>query len=459
MKAVILAGMPANQFSQKVAGVPLITRTIRTVKQAGVDQFVIVTGGRGNETKRAIEAELQDVAVDWVHNDEWWKSDLVALLKAKDRINRNAVVLKADSIFEPSMLAALGGDNIEGKAAVLCVDKKLDSIAFLEGATKVKIDQDKISDIDKNLQDFDAVSTGMFLCSPDFLETLDSEIKGENYSLSDGIKSLAQDGEVGFLDIEDRFWMRVSDEKTAKQAKKLLFKREAIKPTSGFIEKFDRRLSVPISKLLVHTGITPNQITIIILLIRILSVIFIYRMQHTYVALGGVLWQFAFIMDLCDGEVARVKLLASKFGAWVDTICDHIANFVLFFVGLLGLYNKTGELYFLIIGFLSIASFVASILMMSFYLKRIGAGSTHSYEVAFSDMAQEKGGFVYKFLDKIKFMAKADFRSLLIFILTLLNRVDWLFWMLVAASGLVTLCVSISLGGLLKKVSAHKLEQ
>jgi len=52
-----------------------------------------------------------------------------------------------------------------------------------------------------------------------------------------------------------------------------------------------------------------------------------------YVALliGGVLAQFASIIDGCDGEVARMKYQSSDFGGWFDAVLDRYADAFLLF--------------------------------------------------------------------------------------------------------------------------------
>ncbi|HEU4731607.1 MAG TPA: CDP-alcohol phosphatidyltransferase family protein, partial [Kofleriaceae bacterium] len=41
---------------------------------------------------------------------------------------------------------------------------------------------------------------------------------------------------------------------------------------------------------------------------------------------GTVVILAAAYLDCCDGEVARVKLLSSRFGAWIDTVVDELSS-------------------------------------------------------------------------------------------------------------------------------------
>ena len=48
--------------------------------------------------------------------------------------------------------------------------------------------------------------------------------------------------------------------------------------------------------------------------------------SNTNALIGTVIVLAASYVDCCDGEVARVKLLSSRFGAWIDTIVDELSS-------------------------------------------------------------------------------------------------------------------------------------
>jgi phosphatidylglycerophosphate synthase len=51
--------------------------------------------------------------------------------------------------------------------------------------------------------------------------------------------------------------------------------------------------------------------------------------------LGTVLFKMGDILDGCDGEIARVKFMESRLGAWLDTTIDMVGNVL--FIGALGI--------------------------------------------------------------------------------------------------------------------------
>ncbi len=100
----------------------------------------------------------------------------------------------------------------------------------------------------------------------------------------------------------------------------------------GIISRnINRKISLRISKYLASTGITPNQISIISFLISAIGSSLFLLNNHITTLIGGLLIQFSSIVDGCDGEIARLKFMESKYGAWLDGILDRYADFIIVF--------------------------------------------------------------------------------------------------------------------------------
>jgi phosphatidylglycerophosphate synthase len=92
----------------------------------------------------------------------------------------------------------------------------------------------------------------------------------------------------------------------------------------GLVSRYlNRKISRPITRLLAPTGITPNQVTFISFFIALLASAAFVLGSHV---LGGLLAQFSSIVDGVDGEIARLKGLASPFGAFYDAVLDRYAD-------------------------------------------------------------------------------------------------------------------------------------
>jgi phosphatidylglycerophosphate synthase len=103
------------------------------------------------------------------------------------------------------------------------------------------------------------------------------------------------------------------------------------KRTDGFFAYwFDRRISTAISRHLVNTGVTPNQITVFTLFPALAAALLIAIPDNLISCLGALLFWASTILDGCDGEVARLKYLESENGAFLDLMCDNVGHVALF---------------------------------------------------------------------------------------------------------------------------------
>jgi CDP-L-myo-inositol myo-inositolphosphotransferase len=83
-----------------------------------------------------------------------------------------------------------------------------------------------------------------------------------------------------------------------------------------------------ISRLLVKYPITPNQISLFSFLCSMLAAGLFSVGSYALLLLGGLLTQFASVIDGCDGEVARLKFQSSDYGGWLDAVLDRYAGFL-----------------------------------------------------------------------------------------------------------------------------------
>ena len=92
---------------------------------------------------------------------------------------------------------------------------------------------------------------------------------------------------------------------------------------------FNRRLSTLLTRLLVRTPLTPNQVTVLSFLVLLPGAYLLSTGERIALIGAGLLIQLSFTLDCCDGELARLRGLSSPFGAWLDGLLDRIAELVL----------------------------------------------------------------------------------------------------------------------------------
>ncbi len=128
------------------------------------------------------------------------------------------------------------------------------------------------------------------------------------------------------------FALRVTDDASARAAQRALLL-SLRKPIDGLVARnINRYVSLFFTRRLVRLGIKPNQLTVAIMAMGLLSGILAAVAQPWWVlVLAGVLFQGQSIFDGCDGEVARLTYRFSHLGQWLDTIGDDFTNYVFCF--------------------------------------------------------------------------------------------------------------------------------
>jgi 1L-myo-inositol 1-phosphate cytidylyltransferase len=185
----------------------MIEHIIRRVRFCGIDKFVIVVGYRSDLMRRWFQNRPFDgTSVSFVENPDYHRSNGISALKAKDQMTGNFLLLMADHVFEPATAKALIQQPIAPGEVILAVDSKVDSVFDLDDATKVRRNGQFIVDIGKNLASYDALDTGMFLCTRALFARLEACKRNGDCSLSDGMRQLARDRKLRAWQIGNRRW-------------------------------------------------------------------------------------------------------------------------------------------------------------------------------------------------------------------------------------------------------------
>lgn len=140
-----------------------------------------------------------------------------------------------------------------------------------------------------------------------------------------------------------------------------------------------RRLSRRVTPLLARLPISANQITAASMVVGLAGAGLLSRGERTPAVVGGLLLVVAYVLDNCDGEIARIKHSSSEFGKRFDSFADWVVHVALF-AGLgLGAVRTGGDDVWLWLGWIA------------------AAGSTINYGVAFVvDLrAKREGGAAY----------------------------------------------------------------
>ena len=143
-------------------------------------------------------------------------------------------------------------------------------------------------------------------------------------------------------------------------AEKRLFQ-GLIKPTESFISrKFERKISLAITGRLLHTGITPNRISVVSILIGLVGGVLFLPGHRAFHVLGALMLLVSSIVDGCDGEIARLEFMESKWGSWLDFLGDNLVHITAFFCIGLGLYRQGAGAVYMALGLVAALAVLGS---------------------------------------------------------------------------------------------------
>ena len=234
MKALIVAaglgtrlrGIAPSKPLAAINGKPLIQSVIETAAQAGVGAFVVVTGYQAAPLESFLDrlAKRSGFAIETVHNPEWTLPNGLSVVAADALLGDEFVLLMADHLFEPGLLADLLTVERIPRGVTLAVDRRLDNpLVDLDDVTRVRTDDvGAIVEIGKGLTPYDAFDTGVFLATKGLIDGIRADrAEGGQGSISGGMTRLADKGLARVFDIGERFWLDVDDAAAWEHAERL----------------------------------------------------------------------------------------------------------------------------------------------------------------------------------------------------------------------------------------------
>ncbi len=377
MKCLIIAAGKGSRLQSRgdskplipLLGIPLIERVIRAAMEGGADEFFVVVGHQGEQLSHFLAGLAQSllITITPLVNDDWDKENGLSVLTAQDVLHEPFILLMADHLFDPQLVRALTALELGDGEIALAVDGNTHNpLIDMEDVTRVRLKNDglmeNICEIGKGLANFNGFDTGIFLCSPAIFEALQqSQEQNGDTSLSGAVRILSEKGRAKAILI-DGFWVDVDDPAAFERAELALLKRLGVKSNDGPVARhLNRPLSIRISQVLVQHDITPNQISLISFLCSVLAAGLFALGGYFALFVGGVLAQFASIIDGCDGEVARLKYQSSDIGGWFDAVLDRYADAFLLFGLTWHLLRLEANGWILLVGFMAIiGSFMLS---------------------------------------------------------------------------------------------------
>ncbi len=114
---------------------------------------------------------------------------------------------------------------------------------------------------------------------------------------------------------------------------------------------FVRKVSIYVTWFLLQTPLSANAVTILQTLVGVAGAFFLCSQSLAWGFFGIILMQFGYILDCCDGEIARYRKQSSVNGVFLDLLGHEIVIPAMYMGLAIGEFQRNPDVALLILGF------------------------------------------------------------------------------------------------------------
>lgn len=407
-RAVFILAHDASGFAEfepasaRVATLPVLLRGILSVQAKCIVRTIVVAN---RVSSNAIWRELHSTYrlpedIEWLQVDEG--ASLSHVLRMADVRAERSDLIRGDFIYRPDIFRALSEwDGKTGAVEFLSSGQPIGIFGLgRETAEKLAAERDLNVVTPRDLHQWIA-------------EQLDNQHGASNH-----------------IDVADDSWQAITCPGDLITAESKL-NSWLVKPTDGIFARMNRQVSIPISRWLIKFPVTPNMVSVFTLALSLVAAALFALGGYWNCLSAAVLGVWGSILDGCDGEVARLKLQASDFGCWLDTMCDYTYYFVTFAGIIIGVARSTRDPYMTGVAIAIFAGALLTFIWASIGRSRLSGRRPEQYLQIWQKHAEtQKSSLVLRMARQTEFIVRRCFLPYLLLALAVLNLMHALVYMI-----------------------------
>jgi len=413
----------------QVVGIGLFQRAVLTLQRAGIRQLIVLVGPEEDQLKQALSRGPRvTIPVRWMPIREFPLDDPRTWEAMAAEVHGFCLVASVRGVFSRALIESLRREVQEGQA-ILVAQPVAQRVAG-DRRVAVKVQAEWLVALGGSRgEDATLVAADLLVLPAGLMAAAqDTQTPPGAMPIRRWIERAAIDGRVRVLRTDghpSQWYQDVRTQADVPAAERKLF--SSLKGEfEGFVDRyFNRKVSRWFTRIFLVLGVSPNAITMVATIVGLLAAVGFGIGTYQAAVMAALLFQFAAVIDCCDGEVARLTFTESAFGAWLDVAMDNVVHMAIFAGIAVGAYQQAagqGEAWIsLSLGAAAVLGNALSFVLVTRAQKiKAASGWRTPVHAAWSEFM-------------LKNVASRDF-SVIVLIAALLGKLDWFLWMASAGS-------------------------
>ncbi len=183
----------------------------------------------------------------------------------------------------------------------------------------------------------------------------------------------------------------------------------------------NRKISHRLTPGLAWLGLTPNQVTLLALAAGLASGWMLFQGTPSAWIVGALFFELAYLLDNCDGELARMTRATSGLGSWLDTVTDCLIHMTFFLALGFGVHRLDPDRLWIRLG--EVAAVGVFLTYLAFFLQQVQRRGRSAWRHPDPPMAEGP----INFWESLRVVLREDF-ALVVLASALMGRMAWLLW-------------------------------